>query len=130
MAKNKGQKIGCDFFSKNNSTVSRLKIRAFIYNHVLNQRISNQNKSAIRFVMDNFNLRDIDFIKVKKMIEIILHRDNKHLPPIIFEEEDNITLTQLVRYGKKRKHPAIECNGDQSSKLIVRYQRVKYQRLS
>ena len=85
MKANKGLKIGKDFKTRDiiPVTVSRAKIRAFIYECIINHGvITNIDKNSVNVVMDRFNLMTKDRIKIKGMINIILNRDNKNLPPI------------------------------------------------
>lgn len=111
MTHNRGLKIAGDFKQTNDKIIPRQKIRAFIYYCIAVQGIiENTSKNCINIVMDRYNLKIEARNKVKKMIEVILKRDNDNLPPIIyqnpieFKRKSQTSLKLMIDY---RRHHAI-----------------------
>lgn len=88
MSHNYGKKIGADFKNKSKKTVERAEVREFIYRNVLKNEISDLSKRSINFVLQRFHLCENDRIKIKKIIEVILKRDNSNLPPLLYQKHD------------------------------------------
>lgn len=127
MAHNYGKRIGGDFKSKYEKIIPRLAIREFIYNNVMNKKITNLSNQSINKVLHRFNLSNADKNKVKKMIEIILHRDNRNLQPIQFEKTNwnldqwkNNINSPAIQYQDKRNEniPEIACH---ELKILILY---------
>lgn len=88
----KDQIVGGDFLSSDHppKIIPRAAIRAFIYECiVINSKICNIKNKKVKMVMDHFHMQEKDWNKVKKMILIILNRDNKILPPITYEPQNS-----------------------------------------
>lgn len=108
MAHNRGKSIGGDFCGKFKNIIPRTAIREFIYINVINGRITDLSKRSIRFVMIKFNMCANDKNKVKKMINVILHRNNQILPPIKFINDNYNTTTEEKMDERQQKLP-IKC---------------------
>lgn len=93
MSHNRGKTIGHDFFNAdaNPICIKRQEIRAFVFDCVHNTNIiRNLSKKSINIVMHKFKLKEKDRNKIKKIINVIIHRDNRRLPPILCELDSEI----------------------------------------
>lgn len=88
MSKNFGKKIANIFKSKKKCTspISRLQIRAFIFECIIDHgNIYDLSTKCINIVMNHFDLDKSERNKIKSMISRIIKRDAR-LPPIITED--------------------------------------------
>lgn len=97
MSNHKGKSVAQDFLScdRKPKIVRRITIRAFIYDCIYIDEIFNDSsKKNINIVMQRFNLKQSDRIKVQKIMNRILKRDKK-LPPIIDDSMENYLMNEF-----------------------------------
>lgn len=116
MTHNQGKRIGGDFLNKIKKIVPRLEIREFIYQNVLKKNIINLSKRDVNIVMLRFKLHDKDRNKIKKMIDVILHRNNDNLPPIKYRKNQFDNYQELHSLTRNKNLLAIEWIHDDNTK--------------
>lgn len=116
MSSNKGKIIANDFVNDDFITVPRVAVRAFIYKCVVVQKTINSLKNTnINIVMHHFKLDNKDRLKIKHMINKILHRANDKLPPINFGPDK----IQKIHYNKSSEDQRKNQKKKRKSKIQI-----------